>query len=129
MVRSVWARVWVGLGLAAGVAGCATQVPPPAPAVRVAPKKPDWFHQQLALARRARAAHVPHSDAAGAQLAYNRVMIAACTHVAAAGPEKYRARCFAYTQRPVKPVADDSLACSDEDDTYETTAEIKACSD
>jgi hypothetical protein len=128
------ARWCVAAWMAITVAGCVTQ-PPPAPRVQVRkvpkPKAPDWFHQQLALARKARAGHSPHSDVEGAQLAYNRVMITACKHVAEAGPDKYRPRCLAYAKRTLHPVLvpDDSLSCGDEDDTFETPAQIKACSD
>jgi hypothetical protein len=83
------------------------------------------------LARKARSDHMPHGDVAGAQRAYNQVMVAACKHVAEAGPNKYRPRCIAYAKRTVQPVLapDDTLSCGDEDDTFETPNQIKACSD
>src|ERR1700710_3130367 len=84
--------------------GCAQQ-PTPAPGpsrpvVRVQP--PDWFHQQVAVARTAKGAHQPKADTAGAQAAYDSVMRTACTQAAVAGPGKYPARCGAVLHPPTQ---------------------------
>jgi hypothetical protein len=87
----------LAIGVMVMLVGCA-QEPTPAPGpsrpiVRVQP--PDWFHQQVALARAARRAHQPKTDVTGAQAAYDNVMRNACTQAAVAGPGKYPARCDA----------------------------------
>jgi hypothetical protein len=126
------------LGLALAAASCAAP-PPPAPPALVAhapphpaPKPPDWFHRQLALARHARLAHLPVGDTAGAQRAYFAVMVPVCGRVAANGPAQYRARCRSIIQRAsdAAAAATANPACDDDhDDSGDTQAQITACSD
>jgi membrane-bound lytic murein transglycosylase B len=124
----------LGLLLAAG---CATQQPPPVRQAVVRPPAaahkpapaPDWFQRQLAAARQARKQHLPHSDAAGAQLAYYKVMLPACRRVEASGPEKYRPRCATLVRQAAidTPAPPDLFSCTDTaDDTPETAT---ACND
>ncbi len=121
------------IGTAVMLAGCAERPSlPPAPqphaAARIRPKAspPDWFHQQLAVAREAKLAHQPKVDTAGAQLAYDNVMVAACTRAALAGPDKYAARCDAVLRRVPVQSPSDPFAC--EDNVGDPIAEA-ACSD
>jgi hypothetical protein len=77
----------VGAALLLG-AGCAQRpasppLTPPRAAVRAQP--PDWFDQQVVVARAERRAHQPKTDKVGAQLAYDEVMRKACTGAALAG--------------------------------------------
>ncbi len=121
------------LAAGVGLAGCVTQAPPPPTPVAVAPPPPpDWFHRELALARHARAAHLPASDIAGAQRAYFAVMVPVCGKVAANGPVKYKARCKAIIDRATTDAANANAGppCDDEhDDSADTPAQITACSD
>jgi hypothetical protein len=101
-----------------------------APHHAVAP--PDWFHRQLALARQARAVHLPAGDKPGAQRAYFAVMVPACGRIASAGPDKYRARCRALVNQATtdSAAANAGPACDeDRDDSGQTPAQIAACSD
>ena len=105
---------FLSLIFAVALAGCVVPPPPappkPAPvAHRAAP--PDWFQQQLAEARQARASHLPKTDTAGAEADYDRVVRAACTHVAISGPEKYQARC-ATILKPATAPESDPFACN-----------------
>jgi hypothetical protein len=129
----------LALVLALALAACVT-APPPAPpplVVHAVPHKPpaplDWFHRQLAMARHARATHLPRSDTAGAQLAYYAVMLPACGHIAKVGPEAYRARCRAIVQRASDAAAAAAMgpACPDDehDDSADDPAQVTACSD
>jgi hypothetical protein len=106
--------------------------PPPAPPPAAAHAAPDWFHQQLALARKARLAHLPVGDAAGAQRAYYAVMVPACGRVASSGPAQYRARCRIIIQHAsdAAAAATANPPCDDDhDDSGDTQAQITACSD
>ncbi len=133
---------FAALFLLATLAACATapppRPPPPPPHVTHAvPRKPpaplDWFHRQLAMARHARAVHLPHSDVAGAQRAYFSVMLPACAHIAHAGPEAYRARCRAIVARASDAAAAAAAGppCPDDehDDSADSPAQVTACSD
>lgn len=128
MLHRIWPPVSALL-----LASCAAPPPPPPPApialvkprpvVRAAPS--DWFQEQLQAARAARASHLPKSDVAGAQLAYDRAVRNACTRVALSGPDKYRARCEPLL-RPTA-AAPDVFACQNENTTDQ--AELIACND
>ncbi len=121
------------------LAACATTPPsPPPPRVTHAlPHRPpaplDWFHRQLALARHARATHLPPGDTAGAQRAYYAVMLPVCAHVAKAGPALYRARCSAIVARASDAAAAAAAGppCPDDDhdDSADSPAQVTACSD
>ncbi len=109
------------------VSACAVTPPPkpppkPVPVAR-RPAAPDWFQQQLAAARQAKASHAPKDDAAGAQAAQDEIVRAACVRVALSGPEKYQARC-AEILRAV-PAAD-PFAC---DEPSADPAVLSACND
>ena len=127
------------LAAGVGLAGCVAQAPlPPKPvAVAVAPPHrvtapPDWFHRELAQARRARATHLPAADSAGAQRAYFAVMVPVCGKIAANGPAKYQARCKAIVDRATTDAANANAGppCDDaHDDSGDSPAEITACSD
>jgi hypothetical protein len=93
---------------------------------------PDWFHRELALARHARATHLPIGDKAGAQRAYYAVMLPACRKVAQSGPDKYRARCQSLASHAAADAAaaNDDFSCMDDHvDTGDTQAEKTACND
>ncbi len=127
-------RITICLG--AALSACTTQVAPPSPrppvVVRHAPAPPDWFHHELALARHARANHLPVGDTLGAQRAYYAVMLPACQHVAKSGPEKYRARCLAMSRHAAADAAaaNDDFSCEpDHDDSQDSQAEKTACND
>jgi len=97
--------------------------------MRKAAPAPDWFQRQVAAARQARRQHLPHSDTAGAQQAYYKVMLPACHKVAASGPEKYRARCASLVRQAAvdTPPPPDLFTCNDPaEDTPETAT---ACDD
>jgi hypothetical protein len=122
--------------LVLAMAGCAAPPPPvaraPSAAVRPRPAPPDWFHRQLAAARKAKMSHLPPGDAAGAQAAYNAVMLPVCAQVAKAGPDKYRARCRALVARASDAAAAAAYnpPCDDDhDDSGDSPAQITACSD
>lgn len=131
-------------GLCCALAACSPAVPPPvvahaAPKPRSAAPAPDWFHRELALARQAKGAFVPHGDQASAQLAYYKVMVPACQHVVKSGPDKYRGRCVALLHHATMAEAADSVkilpppddfACNDErDDSNDPITQVTACSD
>jgi hypothetical protein len=100
--------------------------------VHPAPVPPDWFHRQLAEARRAKIGHLPPGDSVGALRAYYAVMVPVCEHVAKAGPAKYRARCRSLIERASNAVAAAAYnpPCDDDhDDSDDTPAQITACSD
>ncbi len=133
---------FAAVSLIASLAACATPAPAPPAAptphvTRAVPRKPpaplDWFYRQLALARHARAVHLPHSDAAGAQRAYYAVLLPACAHVAHSGPEAYRARCRAIVARASDAAAAAAAGppCPDDDhdDSADAPAQVTACSD
>src|SRR5580692_9798712 len=123
-----WRAALACVGLCCVLAACAPAPPPPvvahaAPKPSPAAAPPDWFHRQLALARHARVAFVPHGDQAGAQLAYYKVMVPACQHVMKSGPEKYHGRCVALLHHATTAQAADAVkiipppddfACNDE---------------
>ena len=132
----------IALVAGVGLTGCVEQAPPPSrPAVSIpqhhavvqrAITPPDWFHRQLALARHARATHLPAIDSNGAQRAYFAVMLPVCSKVAANGPVKYQARCKAIVDRATTDAANANAGppCDDEhDDSADTPAQITACSD
>jgi len=121
--------------LSIGLASCAVLEPGPrqvvpAPAPR-ASAPPDWFHHEIALARHARVVHQPTQDTAGAQRAYDAIMVPACARVSKSGPDKYRARCKILIARAsahaVTPAA--TPPCDDHDDSFDTPAQITACND
>jgi hypothetical protein len=144
-IAGAWRRIGAAAGVACGLAGCAPSVPPRPvvaqvpPQLHVAASPPDWFHRELARARHARVAHVPHGDQVGAQRAYYQVMVPACRRVARSGPDKYRARCAALVQHEATASAADAAAimpapddfsCNDErDDSRDDPARVTACSD
>jgi hypothetical protein len=118
-----------------GLASC--MAPPPvatrAPVAKSVPA-PDWFHRELARARRAKADHRPSQDAAGALHAYYAILLPACDRVEKSGPDKYRPRCkilIAKAARPASPAlpAASYAPCDDRDDSLQSAAEITACSD
>ncbi len=123
------------IGLAGGLSACSVSAPPPKPVTHVQAKHvapPDWFHHELALARHAKATHLPPGDTLGAQRAYYAVMLPACRRVAKSGPDKYRARCFALSNHAAADAAaaNDDFSCeSDHDDSQDSQAEKTACSD
>jgi hypothetical protein len=93
---------------------------------------PDWFHRQLAAAHHARITHVPPGDKAGAQRAYDAIMVPACGKIAASGPAKYRAQCRTMVQRAndaAAALAESPTCRDDSDDAPETAAQVTACSD
>ena len=121
--------------LSIGLASCAVVGPgsrqgahTPAPTVSA---PPDWFHREMARAHHARVAHQPAKDIAGAQHAYDAIMVPACERVSKSGPDKYRARCKILIARAsahaVTPAA--TLPCDDHDDSFDTPAQITACND
>ena len=134
-------RCTIRLCLCLAFAGCAGPAPPPAPQAIARPPAqkvphpkaaPDWFHRQLALAHHARVTHLPPGDKAGAQRAYDAVILPACTKIAASGPAKYRAQCRAMVQRAASTASAlaESPACQDDSsDAPETADQVTACSD
>ena len=123
-------RVLPAVAAILAMAGCVTPPPPPPPSKPVAPvarRAPplDWFQQQVAAARQARATHMPKADTAGAQADYDGAMRAACTRVALSGPEKYQARCAALL-RQSQPAAAEPWPC---DDASTDPATLHACND
>lgn len=113
------------LAVALLTAGCSLAPAPrpaPAPVVhRTTP--PDWFQQQMAAARAARAAHTPRGDTEGAQAAYDGIVQAACARVAISGPPQYQARCAA-ALRPTR--APEPLPC---DPAATDPTALQACND
>jgi len=91
----------------------------------------DWFHHEIVPARRARMTHQPTQDAIGAQHACDVIMVPTCERVSKSGPDQYRARCkiliarasaHALTPARIPP-------CDDHDNSFDTPAQITACSD
>jgi hypothetical protein len=131
-------------GAVLALAGCAAPAPP-APVAAThqvavphhAAPPADWFHRQLALARHARAVHLPVGDRTGAQRAYFAVMVPACGRIASSGPDKYRPRCKALISQATTDSVDANTApanaaplCDqDRDDSGQTPSQITACSD
>ena len=126
--------------LAAAVAACAA--PPARPPITASvparprpvpkPKPLDWFHRQLAAAHRARISHLPRGDTAGAQRAYDAVMLPVCGQVVKSGPAQYRARCQAlmlHASNAAAAAAYNPPCDDDHDDSADTPAQITACSD
>ena len=115
-------------------AGCMTQ-PAPRTAVMARPKPPaqlapapDWFQHQLAEARAAGRAHLPHSDIAGKRQTYYRIALAACTQLAEHGLTKYRGHCNVLRQQSVAnvPSPSEETMCDEDADSPE---KVTACND
>ncbi len=126
----------VVLAFAAALAACSVTTPPvshgPSQPIVKRQAAPDWFHHELALARHAKATHLPPGDPLGAQRAYYAIMLPACQRVARTGPEKYRARCLALSRHAAADAAaaNDDFSCeSDHDDSQDSQAAKTACSD
>jgi hypothetical protein len=108
------------------VAACSPNVPPASPPVVQQRPPPDWFHQQLAAAREAKRAHQPASDVAGAQKAYDDVVVAACIRLALTGSTKYAAHCTLVLQLAV---SSSHFILPDCDDPDVDSAMLLACND
>jgi hypothetical protein len=92
-----------------------------------AAQAPDWFLRQLAAARAARRAHLPHSDIAGASQTYYRIALAACTRLAEHRLTQYRSRCNALRQQAVAtapPPAEETC-----DENADSPDKMTACND
>jgi hypothetical protein len=76
-------------------------------------------------------AHQPAKDAAGAQHAYDAIMIPACERVSKSGPDRYLARCKILIARASVHALTRTAAppCDDHDDSFDTPAQITACND
>jgi hypothetical protein len=116
------------------IASCARPPLPPQTSHAGTPKpvaKADWFHRELALARRARADHRPSQDLIGAQRAYYAIMVPVCQSVEKSGPERYLSRCRTIIANARLPKISPSSypACAESDDSKETPAQVTACSD
>jgi hypothetical protein len=121
--------------LSFGLASCAALGPKPtepahAPSGQTLPPL-DLFRRELALARRARAEHLPSPDKAGARQAYYAIMVPACERVERLGPDKYRAGCKILNGKATSlaPPSAGYPACDDRDDSQQSAAEITACVD
>lgn len=127
---TVSVRLIAAFVVAMSGAGCSLFAPRPAPlparpiAARPA-AQPDWFQQQLVAARQARVTHLPKSDTAGAQAAYDGVVRAACVRVALSGPPKYQARCAAVLKQS-QPEPADPFPC---DEGISDPTALSVCND